>query len=333
MSDIEKESYLSFVSVRGSKVDFRNIDLSPWGIMGGFIENGETESFIRSISISKQDEHNWKRIKTVSQSVDDESRKHTDWRNMNLLWPIDLKNPPELSDYFEAVEAIRIISPSEIFIQNTFGIQYFEDVGIFVSGWSIDNSYQWLKYSNPEAHYFNYPIEYLKELNVFLAYYWKTYKERDYIVNAIRYYSDSFRVNSREMAFICLCICLETIVPGKDQLSYRFRRNLAVLCSDSKEQGDKIYENAKKLYALRSELVHAGLSKKGVENFESYYIYAQILASRMIIEMILHDFPTIKELDDKLTQFGFGHGNIISDKYKVFKDGTSTWLKVFEYEL
>ena len=37
----------------------------------------------------------------------------------------------------------------------------------------------------------------------------------------------------------------------------------------------------------------------------------------MIIEMLLHDVPRIEDLDKKLTELGFGQGNIISDGYKT----------------
>ncbi len=263
----ERGSYIHFATVGGTYVDFGNLDLSPWRIIGGLVENSSTEDFIRSVSTAGQADRNWKRVKDLSQSGDGEggSGLRSDWEYMNLLWPIDFDNPPSEDDYFEAIAALRVIHPSELYILNTLGAQYFQGKGIDFSSWSTYSQYHWYKYQNPHRHYFHYPADHLQETNTFLAFFKENYTKRDYIRNAIRYYLDSFNVNSVEMSFICLCICLETIVPGAEQLSYRLRRNLSVLCSDSSEMGEKIYNNANLLYGFRSKLVHSGMTSKDFE--------------------------------------------------------------------
>lgn len=331
MSVLSKETIVQFAAVGGSYVDFQKIDLSPWGIQGGLIESEETEKFIRSISMDKYDERNWLHLRKVTQETFDGSGKHGDWEHINLLFPLDIKNAPEEKDYFEAIEAIRVIHPSEVYIRNVLDAQYFEDQGIFFGSWSTYEGHYWYKYEKPQEHYFSYPEKHLNETNEFLALFKKRYGSRDYIRNAIKYYSDSFQVNSIEMSFICLCICLETIVPGQEQLAYRFRRNLSVLCSDSVDAGRKIYERANQLYKKRSKLVHSGMNRKDFSKFDLFYEYAQILASRMIIEMLLHDLPTIEDLDNKITTLGYGEKNQISDGYQEFKGNIAAWFKVSEY--
>jgi hypothetical protein len=330
-----KESWINFATVGGTYIDFKHLDLTPWGIRGGLVESKDTEEFIRASSMSDMSERNWKHVKDVSQSSDGLGGPgmHGDWEYMNLLWPVDFNNPPTEKDYFEAIGAIKVIHPSELYIQNILSAQYFEGKGIYFSGWSTYNHYHWYKYKEPQDHYFVYPEEHIQETNDFLAFYKDNYNKRGYIQNAIRYYLDSFNVNSAEMSFICLCICLETIVPGNEQLSYRFRRNLAVLCAESYERGKRIYKNANLLYNYRSKLVHSGMTSKDFAKFELFFEYAQILASRMIIEMMLHDIPSIEDLDKKLTEFGFGQGNSISEGYKQFKGNISTWIKVFAYDI
>jgi len=328
-----KESWINFATVGGTYIDFAHLDLTPWGIKGGLVESKNTEEFIRTNSMPEEADGNWKHVKDVSQSSDGMGGAgiHGDWEYMNLLWPLDFSNPPSEEDYFEAIGAIKVIHPSELYIQNILGAQYFEGKGIYFSGWSTYN--HWHKYKEPENHYFLYPEGHIQETNHFLAFYKENSRKRGYIQNAIRYYLDSFSVNSVEMSFICLCICLETIVPGTEQLSYRFRRNLAVLCAETYERGRKIYKNANLLYNYRSKLVHSGMNSKDFDKFELFFEYAQILASRMIIEMLLHDIPRIEDLDKKLTEFGFGQGNGISEGYKKFQGNITTWLKVSEYEI
>ena len=100
MDTQNKETYIQFASIGGTYVDLSNIDLSPWGIKGGFLENKETEDFINSISMQEHSEQNWERIKNVSQGFNDGVGKKNDWEYMNLLWPIDIDNPPSEFDYF-----------------------------------------------------------------------------------------------------------------------------------------------------------------------------------------------------------------------------------------
>lgn len=324
---------IHFAAIAGTYMDFSLMDLSPWGIQGGLIESKETEDYIKSISMGDFKDRNWDLIKEEAQGVIEGEGLHVDWKYMNLLWPFDLNNPPSEQDYFEAIEAIRIGHPSEIYVKNIFGAQYFhESGGIHLGGWSSFASYSFYKYDEPELRYFLCSDEYIDETNKFF----KLYKERadghGYIENAIRYYCDSFRVNSPEMSFICLCICLETLVPGKEQLSFRFRRNLAVLCGESAEDSALIYEKAKNLYNYRSKLVHSGMSSKDFKQFYSFFEYAQFLASRMIIEMLLHYIPKIEDLDKRITELGFGNGCQISEGYTPLKPSLVSWAKVSHYD-
>lgn len=332
MQNDQEESIIHLASVGGTFVDFTNIDLSSWGIQGGLITNDSTQEFIRSISMDVHKEKNWKVITEVAQGVQNGVGKRVNWEYMNLLWPIDLDNPPQRSDYYDAIEAIRVIHPSELYIKNIFGAQYFKGKGVNINFWTSSDPLYLDKYENPDAHFFYYSPEHLAETNTFLKLFKERCNKRTYIQNAIRYYSESFRVNSSEMSFICLCICLETIVPGKEQLTYRFKRNLAVLCSESEERGKKIYKNANLLYGYRSKLVHSGMTNKDFTKFDLFFEYSQILASRMIIEMLLHDVPKIEDLDSRITELGFGQRANISDDYSEFKGNIMSWHKVSAYD-
>ncbi len=154
-----------------------------------------------------------------------------------------------------------------------------------------------------------------------------------YRANSQRYYSGSFRVNDLEMSFVSLCICLESIVPSSEQLSFRFRRNLAVLCGKDLNAGKSILEKAKKLYGYRSKLVHSGMKDEDYKSFNNYLDYAQIIASRMLIEMITHNVSTIKELDQKINELGIGEGNKISVGYIPFEGNIINWSRVSSYKL
>lgn len=327
-----ESTFIRFAIVGGTLVDFNNLDLSPWGIKASLINSKAAKMMIMTNSLPKLADNIWKELVKISKNNYD-GGVNPNWEFMNILWPLDFNNPPTERDYFEVIEAIKLIHPSELHVDQIICSTFSNGKIIGFEFCERFFHFHWYKYDDPEQHYFIYPENYLKETNEFLKYYKENYKKREYIANSIEYYQNSFKVNSMQMSFVCLCICLETIVPGNEQLSYRLRRNLAVLCSDSKQKGKKVYERVKKLYEIRSKLVHSGLNSKEIIKLNLWFKYAQILASRMIIEMLLHDIPTINELDSKLTELGFGQRIQISENYQVFIGNIDTWNKVSNFEI
>lgn len=316
-------------SIGNSYVDFSKLDLSPWKIQGGkLLDENTKRTLVENFEII---ENSWTRIVEATQRGHG-SGMYVDYEHRSLLWPLDKNDPPSESDFYEVINILRVLHPSEMYIHNVFNTQYDKGFGTQISSWSQSESYAWHKYDKTEEHFFIYPEDEFANTNQLLAIF-KQFKNIDYISNAIKYFSDSFYVNSPEMSFICLCICLETIVPGREQLSFSFRRNLAVLCSDSEENGKKIFENAKLLYNYRSALVHAGMSKKNYEKFDLFFKYAQFLSSRMIIEMVLHHIPSIVELDKKITELGFGNKERISENYNEIISNIISWTEVSEFNL
>lgn len=322
-------SEMLIASIGNSYVDFSKLDLSPWKIQGGkLLDENTRKKLVEEFQII---DIAWASIVEATQRGNSFGL-YVDYEHRSLLWPLDKNDPPSESDFYEVINILRILHPSEVYLHNIFSTKYDKGFGTQIISWSQSESYVWNKYDEPEKHFFIYPEDQFSETNDLLKIF-KKYKDINYISNAIKYYSDSFYVNSPEMSFICLCICLETIVPGREQLSFSFRRNLAVLCSNLVEDGKKILENAKLLYNYRSALVHSGLSKKNYEKFDLFFKYAQFLSSRMIIEMVLHNIPSIDELDKKITELGFGDKHKISEDYKEIISNIISWREVSEYNL
>ena len=74
------------------------------------------------------------------------------------------------------------------------------------------------------------------------------------------------------MSFICLCICLETYSARKRTTFHiEFRRNLAVLCSESYEK-EKNIQNANLLYVYRSKW-YSGMNSNDFNKFELFFEY------------------------------------------------------------
>ncbi len=77
----------------------------------------------------------------------------------------------------------------------------------------------------------------------------------------MEFYVAGWQENNPLMAFVCFCIAMEGIVSSDEQLTFRFRRNLAVLIGESAFFSKIILKNAKNLYDMRSKIVHSALDR------------------------------------------------------------------------
>jgi hypothetical protein len=103
---------------------------------------------------------------------------------------------------------------------------------------------------------------------------------------------------------------METIVEGKEQLSYRIRRNFALLNGSTVEECRLIEKNVQKIYELRSKLVH-GETSKTYEELQPNFNYLRSLISFAIIELINTGSIDRITLNQKINELGYG------DKYKL----------------
>lgn len=157
------------------------------------------------------------------------------------------------------------------------------------------------------------PQEYRFVRNYLKQYFYSSLR-LNYLKYILSMYSNSFKEISPTYQYISLIICLEVIVEGKEQLTYKLRRNTALLCGETIESCKRIYKNVDQLYKLRSAIVH-GAIKPSYKNFKEYHAYLKKLVARLIRELIVHNIPTIEELNEKLTVLGYGQNEKLSKKY------------------
>ena len=80
-----------------------------------------------------------------------------------------------------------------------------------------------------------------------------------YIQLAFENYEMSYQTFSRVLAFLSLMISLELLYNiGMSELRYRISRNAAVLLGNTDAESHEIFTRIKKLYEIRSKIVHAG---------------------------------------------------------------------------
>src|SRR5690606_26635296 len=69
------------------------------------------------------------------------------------------------------------------------------------------------------------------------------------------------------LRIITLITCLESLFNlGRDQIAHTISRHLSIIISDSKDQFKENYLHLKKLYNIRSSIVHGGDYKGNVIN-------------------------------------------------------------------
>lgn len=165
--------------------------------------------------------------------------------------------------------------------------------------------------------YLSFDDDFLEEANEFINLVFNRINYNNYIGLSIENYLNSFNVSHLHFAYIALCMCLENLIVGSQELSYRLKRTASILCGSSENHSSTIFKNLNKIYQLRSKIVHGE-----VYTAEEIYIkieYLKSFVSRLIIELLLHNIPTTKQLDPIITKLGFGQRDKITDSWQLYK--------------
>ncbi len=84
--------------------------------------------------------------------------------------------------------------------------------------------------------------------------------EQSYLQLAFESFEESYSIQNRGLSFLTLMIALEVLFSPADrlELSYRIRRNIAVLLGKTQGESEEIYKEIRKLYDIRCEISHEG---------------------------------------------------------------------------
>jgi hypothetical protein len=162
----------------------------------------------------------------------------------------------------------------------------------------------------------------VKEINEFAKLYFDRLNLENYIGIAIENYLTSFNSSHLHYQYLTLCIALESIIHGDNEVTYRLRRTIAVLCGKDVFNCNIIFENLNKLYKLRSKIIHG--EEYNIEKVQEYMQPLKAIVSRAIIELLIHNIPTNKELNENVTRLAFGDRYKITDSWKSYKLNIST---------
>lgn len=130
------------------------------------------------------------------------------------------------------------------------------------------------------------------------------------ILNTVKDYYNHYKwTHNRAIELTTLMTCLETLLlKNKGELSHRISRNVAVLFSKSRDEGKKIYERMKKLYDIRSKIVHDGIFDC-TKYQNKYGSYPPFDIKKIVYDVILLYLENKFEKDsfvDELESLGYG---------------------------
>lgn len=229
--------------------------------------------------------------------------------------PLDLKQPLLEEHWHHFHELMLSIFPSDFSLVEVI---HLRPLGTHYQ--SGGKSYYSFK-STGERYFENF-MHIARQEYKYVRHYLKTYFHSSYDLKYVKYilsvYSNSFVGTNLIYQYLSLIICLEVTVEGNEQLTYRLKRNIALLCGNKKSACEYIYDNVNQLYKLRSAIVHGNI-KPSYKNFQEYHKYLKTLVARLIRELIVHNISTVKDLNDIITTLGYGQNNLISKNYTSSK--------------
>lgn len=236
-----------------------------------------------------------------------------------------VKNNPldnyKYTELYNVFVLLLIIFPSDFQIEN---IIHFINEDDFIQRSHMSTFEKYYTGQYPGNFLFSHD-KHVEEINEFIKLTFDRLKPNNYIGLAIENYITSFSASHLQFKYLTLCTAIETTVDGSQELVYRLKRNIAVLCAEDVGEGGIIFDNINKLYSLRSKITHGDYYD--IEKVEKYLGHLLPVVSRTIIEMLIHDIENVKILNKKTTQLGFGQREKISENWKNFTLNLSTVIE------
>jgi Apea-like HEPN len=111
-------------------------------------------------------------------------------------------------------------------------------------------------------------------------------------------------------------ICLESLISGTTELSFRFSLFLSLITKDASVERSECYERLKDLYDVRSKIVHGEIERSTLAKIEAiketWIYYHEILRSAILYYLIYMSDHNRKQWRDHLLNIILGSENKIS---------------------
>lgn len=291
----------------GSNFDLTLFDFSFKDLKILDVQSKEYENYIESLAPEHKG-HNLDFNADITKHISPEIEKRYAVVKVNPL-----KNY-SYQDIENVWKILLIIFPSDLQILHI--VHYRDEAGFFQS--SYMTSYEKRMDGEYPGDLLTSADEDVKEINEYLKLVFDRLNNPDnYIGLCIENYLTSFNASHYHCQYLTLCMALESTIHGNEEVSYKLRRNIALLCGKDVHNCEIIHNNIKKLYKLRSTIIHGdGFEHKKVHEYRAPI---RAIVSPTIIELLIHNIEKNLSLNDKLTSLGYGDREKISNQWKHFK--------------
>lgn len=319
----EEFNEIHFYVLQGSLSDLSYLDFSKYNARVLKVSDPEFKLFLDRYPSPQDPDYNWEIFKEMYDELHGT-------QELYVLFPKNIQAQYSEQDILLCFKVMLLLFPSDLTITYIVSFQiidkntlhYCGDIGYDFHSTGIEDYYDNFIYINDK---------FLDEINEFINLFKLRYKRISFAKNALDSYLNSFRASDNAQAYLNLCICLESIIEGTTEISYRIKHHIALLCSDNKESAEIIFNNLNKIYTLRSKIIHG--ETYSLEKIEDYLPYLRCLVSRMIIEIILLNVPERKKLDNILTFSGYNKKPNLSRDYKNMTLNITSFVNTFTNNL
>lgn len=304
--------------LRYTKIDLSIFDFSQYDLKILDIQSEEFEQYIRNLNPNFYPGNN-----VFFNSIREEI--HTDRDKKYAI----IKNNP-LVDYdvnmiYKVFDILLILFPSALQIQ--YSVNFQEENG-FVQRTrmvTLTDKYQ------PEDKYLdidNLSVAKIANLNKLIKLIYPRLVFTNYIGLCYDNYYNSFTASHEHFSYITLCMSLENLVNGPQELSYRLKRTSSIIAGNNLTNCKILFKNLTVVYNLRSKIVHGETySQRDVlEKIE----YLRGLVSRIIVELLIHNIENNKILGDTITTLGYGQRAMISEEWEFFELNEINTQKIYD---
>ena len=313
----------AFYIIAGSLSDLTKFDFSCYNVQILSIDSLKFHDICKQAAENERFDKIWHKFVSISNKFEKNEKPY-------VILPLDFQNEIDEWRIYECFKICLILFPSELTVYSLLRFKLFEKKFI---RWEILYQFDFIPTGRSITDcYLKYDENNLDHINRFINFYYSRKQVLQYLETTINSYINSFKSsNTLEASFLLLCISLESIINGTNELRYRICRNIALICAENESHAQIIYKNLDQIYKLRSKIIHGENYK--TELIQEYLPYLEIVLSRLIIELILQNFKSKNELNDNLLFAGFKDKFTLKNEYNSMIINTEVESDIFSVQL
>lgn len=311
MYPVRNNSFLELVTLSEpeNEFDISQLDFSPLGVIVSKIDSQFFTDKIRLYSERENDENVFHYNYRMFNNMLEKAYKQTPY----VVVPIDdISIQEDYSDLNWMLQLpyhiLQVICPSRFYIssQHTFQVigenKLHEQARVTEY---LDKSFG----SYPES---KFHIDNIEAANELIALFQQMKNNKPFKVG-LSIFLSSFDMSHYSMQFLNIIMAFESLIHGPQELSYRLKRGIAILCGGNTESCTNIFKNLSKSYNLRSKIAHG--EEFDTNKINEYLPYLINLGASYLQELLWQRVDDKEMLNSKLTQLGYGQRNQIFEGY------------------